>query len=70
MQIIADSPSNRIEEHERMLRRLLAEKSQELQSQKSFHRLIARIKIAWWAWRKSARDSRKLYHKDSPYSRY
>ena len=65
MQIIAPNPLHDIEEHDRILRRLLAQRAAEWQSQRGIRRLIARIKIEFWAWRETAREQRRI-HGDGP----
>jgi len=67
MQIIAPNPMQHVEEHDKILRRLLAERSRERQSQTGIRRLIARIKIEFWAWRETAREQRRIHEKDSPH---
>ena len=60
MQIIAPNPIRDIEEHDRILRRLLAQRAHEWQSLRGVRRLIARIKIELWAWRETAREQRRI----------
>jgi hypothetical protein len=56
-----------IREHDRVLLRLLAERAHEWQRQKGIHRLMARIKVALWAWSQTARERRRLHDKNAPY---
>jgi hypothetical protein len=48
-----------IQEHDRILLRLLAQRAPEWQSQQGICRMITRIKIELWAWRETARELRK-----------
>ena len=67
MQIIAPNTLQEIEEHDRILRRLLAQRAQEWKSQRGIRRLIARIKVEFWAWRETAREQRRIHADDSPH---
>jgi hypothetical protein len=67
MQIIADNPGRYIAEHDKILRRLLAQRAYEWQSRRGIHRLIVRIKIEVWAWRETAREQQRTHKKISPY---
>jgi hypothetical protein len=55
-------------EHDKILRRLLAQRAHEWQSRRGIRRLIARIKIEFWAWRETAREQRRSYKDDSPHN--
>jgi hypothetical protein len=65
MEIIRLSPFKYIAEHDRILCGYLAERAGEWQCQRGIPRLLTLIKIAFWAWRQTARelppDLRKLY---------
>ena len=65
MQIVAPNPIHDIEEHDRILRRLLTQRAHEWQSQRGIRRLIARIKIELWAWRETTREQRRIHKDDS-----
>jgi len=67
MYIIAPNPMQHVEEHDKILRRLLAQRAHEWRSQTGIRRLIARIKIEFWAWRETAREQRRIHEKDSPH---
>jgi hypothetical protein len=58
MQIISPNRHEWIREHDRILRRLLAQRAQEWQTQRGIRRLITRMKIEFWAWRETAREQR------------
>ena len=65
MQIVEPDPSKYIKEHDKILRRCLAEREHEWQSLQGIRRLLKRIEIEIWAWRKTSRelrgDPRNLY---------
>ena len=65
MQIVAPNPIHDIEEHDRILRRLLAQRAHEWQSLRGVRRLIARIKIEIWAWRETTRELQRIHKNDS-----
>ena len=65
MQIIAPNGADQIREHDRILKRLLAQRAHEWQSQRGFRRLITRIKIELWAWRETGREQRRILRSDS-----
>ena len=67
MQIIEPNPMQHAEEHDKILRRLLAQRAHEWQSQRGIRLLFTRIKIEFWAWRETAREQRRIHEKDSPY---
>ena len=68
MQIIEQNSAPRIiKEHDEILRRLLAQRAHEWQSQKGIRCLITRIKIEFWAWRETGREQKRIHQKDSPY---
>jgi hypothetical protein len=66
MQIIARNPFHDIAEHERIRRRLLAERAHEWQSLRGIRRLTARLRIGIWAWHEAARERRRILKHDSP----
>ena len=70
MQIVPQNPLRHIEEHDKVLRRLLAERAPEWQSETGIRRIFARIKIEFWAWRQTARELRSRQHKDERYKIY
>lgn len=57
---IVNNPGRHIAAHDRILRRLLAQRAHEWQSQKGFRRLFARIKIEFWAWRETGRERQRI----------
>lgn len=70
MQIVPQNPLRHIEEHDKVLRRLLAERAPEWQSETGIRRIFARIKIEFWAWRQTARELRSRQDKDERYKIY
>jgi hypothetical protein len=60
MQIIAPNGLDDIREHDRILKRLLAQRAHEWQIQTGFLRLFTRIKIEIWAWRETSREQRRI----------
>jgi hypothetical protein len=44
-----------VREHDRILRRLLAERANEWRSQTGLRRLFIRVKIVLWVWREAGR---------------
>ena len=67
MQIVAPNPFQKIEEHDRILRRLLAQRAHEWRAQRGIRRLITRIRIEFWAWEETAREQRRIRKDDSPH---
>ena len=70
MQIVPQNPARYIEEHDKILKRLLAERAPEWQSRTGIRRVIARIKIEFWAWRQTARELRARHDKSDRYKIY
>jgi len=70
VQIVPQTPLRHIEEHDKILRRLLAERAHEWQSRTGVRRIIARIKIEFWAWRQTARELRLRADKDERHKIY
>ena len=69
IQIIAPRPDpsreiREIQEHDRILMRLLAQRAPEWQRQRGIGRVITRLKIELWAWRETARQQRKRDRRD------
>ena len=58
MQIVPQHIGRHIKEHDQILQRLLAERALEWRSRTGIRRIIARIKIEFWAWRQTARELR------------
>jgi len=56
-----------IEEHDKILLRLLAQRAHEWQSERGIRRLITRFKIEFWAWRETAREQRRMPDNNSPH---
>jgi hypothetical protein len=67
MQIIANNGANRILEHDRILKRLLAQRAHEWQRQTGFRRLMTRIKIEFWAWCETSLEQRRILRSGSSY---
>ena len=65
MQIIARNGADQIREHDRILKRLLAQRAHEWQSQHGFRKLFTRIKIEFWAWRETSREQRRILRSGS-----
>jgi hypothetical protein len=65
MKIIASNGAGHIREHDRILKRLLAQRAHEWQSQKGFRRLFSRIKIECWAWRETSREQQRILRSGS-----
>ena len=65
MQIIARNGADHIREHDRILKRLLAQRTHEWQSQTGVRRLFTRIKIELWAWRETGREQRRILRSGS-----
>ena len=70
MHIVPQNPMRHVEEHDKVLRRLLAERASEWQSQTGIRRIIARIKIEFWAWRQTGRELRLRHDKDERHKIY
>lgn len=70
MQIVAPNLLRNIDEHDKILRRLLVQRAHDWQSQRGIRRLITRIKIQFWAWRETAREQRRIHKKESPHNLY
>jgi len=67
MQIISPNPMQQAKEHDKILRRLLAQRAREWQCQNGIRRLATRIKIEVWAWLETNREQRRNHKKNSPY---
>jgi hypothetical protein len=67
MQIIAPNRLQYIEEHHRILRRLLAQRAQEWKIQRGIRQVLTRVKIELWAWTETAREQGRIHADDSPY---
>jgi hypothetical protein len=70
MQIVPQNPARGIEEHDKVLSRLLSERAHEWQRRTGIRRFIARIKIEIWAWRQTARELRSTHDKNDRYKVY
>jgi hypothetical protein len=66
MQIVAPNPFQDIEEHDRIRRRLLAQRAHEWQSLRGIRRLTARLRIGFWAWQEAERERRRILKNDWP----
>lgn len=67
MQIVARNRIREIEEHDKVLGRLLAQRSHERQNLQGIRRWIARIKIEIWAWRETSKEQWRNRQNDSPH---
>ena len=65
MQIIAPNGADQIREHDRILRRLLAQRAHEWQNQSGLRRFFIRIKIEIWAWRETHREMHRILRSGS-----
>ena len=65
LRIIAPNRFQRIEEHEKILRGLLAQRAHEWRAQRGIRRWITRIRIEFWAWEETAREQRRIHKDDS-----
>jgi len=65
MQIMAPNRADQIREHDRILKRLLAQRAHEWQSQSGIHKLFIRIKIEFWAWRETGCEMRRILRRVS-----
>ena len=61
MQIMAPNGAGQIRERDRILKRLRAQRAHEWQGQHGFRRLVTRIRIEFWAWRKTGHEQRRIF---------
>ena len=65
MQIIAPNEVDQNREHDRILKRLLAQRAHEWQSRTGLRRLFTRIKIQFWARRETSREEKRILRSGS-----